>query len=226
VASDRVFGIAPEAALVIRQQLDVLADQLFCWQGLAWPGAALDWEVRCVSPGNNAEDRTDTYPTQTWHTNLRLTLAGLGIVQACLSLTGHELALSVSAPDSAAILQTQVNALRQRYENHGFVVSRLHIDNQPKDAHRVTAAHATLAPARDATPRLLASHDTAVSLGQALIRTAREHGLYVHDRPELVQLLARIDLDTRLPTPLYQAVAELLIWLHDLANHGQVIRST
>ncbi|AKJ69730.1 flagellar biosynthesis protein [Pandoraea thiooxydans] len=53
-------------------------------------------------------------------------------------------------------------------------------------------------------------------LADTIVRTAREHGLYVHESPELVGLLMQVDLDARIPPQLYQAVAELLAWLYRL----------
>jgi len=78
-----------------------------------------------------------------------------------------------------------------------------------------------MTPARpDDPPRVLMPYET---LADTLRRAARDHGLYVHACPELVQLLAQVDLDVRIPTPLHQAAAELLAWLHGLAvgvSHG------
>ncbi|ANY16008.1 EscU/YscU/HrcU family type III secretion system export apparatus switch protein [Bordetella pseudohinzii] len=53
-------------------------------------------------------------------------------------------------------------------------------------------------------------------LADAIVRTAREHGLYVHESPELVGLLMQVDLDSHIPPQLYTAVAELLAWLYRL----------
>lgn len=54
------------------------------------------------------------------------------------------------------------------------------------------------------------------SLAENIIRTAQDHGLYVHESPELVGLLMQVDLDQHIPPELYQAVAELLAWLYAL----------
>lgn len=51
-------------------------------------------------------------------------------------------------------------------------------------------------------------------LAETLLRTAREHGLYIHESPELVGLLMQVDLDRQIPPQLYQAIAELLAWLY------------
>lgn len=53
-------------------------------------------------------------------------------------------------------------------------------------------------------------------LADTIIRTAQEHGLYVHESPELVSLLMQVDLDSHIPPQLYLAVAELLAWLYKL----------
>lgn len=54
------------------------------------------------------------------------------------------------------------------------------------------------------------------SAAESIVRCAKESGLYVHASPDLVNLLMRVDLDTRIPPALYVAVAEVLTWLHQL----------
>lgn len=51
---------------------------------------------------------------------------------------------------------------------------------------------------------------------EAIIRCAREHGLYVHAAPDLVKLLMHVDLDARIPHQLYIAIGEILAWLYQL----------
>ena len=53
-------------------------------------------------------------------------------------------------------------------------------------------------------------------LAETIIARAKEAGVYVHESPELVQLLMAVDLDLEIPPALYQAVAELLAWLYRL----------
>jgi flagellar biosynthesis protein len=53
-------------------------------------------------------------------------------------------------------------------------------------------------------------------VAESIVRRAREHGLYVHESPELVSLLLNVDLDEQIPPQLYVAVAELLAWLYRL----------
>ncbi len=66
----------------------------------------------------------------------------------------------------------------------------------------------------DAAPRVVAKGQGLVA--QTIIERAREAGVYVHESPELVSLLMQVDLDQRIPSQLYVAVAELLAWLYRL----------
>lgn len=50
-------------------------------------------------------------------------------------------------------------------------------------------------------------------VAEAIVARAKEAGVYVHESPQLVQLLMAVDLDTQIPPALYTAVAELLAWL-------------
>jgi flagellar biosynthesis protein len=71
----------------------------------------------------------------------------------------------------------------------------------------------------DAAPRLVAKGRGLIA--EEIIARAHQHGVYVHESPELVSLLMQIDLDQRIPPQLYIAVAELLAWLYRLES-GQL----
>lgn len=66
----------------------------------------------------------------------------------------------------------------------------------------------------DAAPRVVAKGKGL--LAEQIIARAHEHGVYVHESPELVALLTQIDIDEHIPPQLYLAVAELLAWLYRL----------
>ena len=67
---------------------------------------------------------------------------------------------------------------------------------------------------KDAAPRVVAKGYG--NIADTIIRTAKEHDLYVHESPELVNLLMQVDLDTQIPPQLYVAIAELLAWIYAL----------
>lgn len=65
---------------------------------------------------------------------------------------------------------------------------------------------------RDGAPRVIAKGSGVTA--EAMISVAREHGVYVHQSPDLVNLLMQVNLDSEIPPELYQAVAEILAWLY------------
>lgn len=70
----------------------------------------------------------------------------------------------------------------------------------------------------DVAPRVVAKGRGVIA--EEIISRAREHGVYVHESPELVALLMQVDLDDRIPPQLYVAVAELLAWLYGIERGG------
>lgn len=85
---------------------------------------------------------------------------------------------------------------------------------KPPDNQAMKTAVALAYREADAAPRVIAKGRGLVA--EEIIARAREHGIYVHESPELVALLSQIDLDQRIPPQLYVAIAELLAWLYRL----------
>jgi flagellar biosynthesis protein len=67
---------------------------------------------------------------------------------------------------------------------------------------------------RDAAPRVTAKG--AGLLAQRIIEIAKQNGIYIHDDPDLVAVLSRLDVETQIPEPLYRAVAEVLAFVYRL----------
>ncbi len=129
-----VPGIDPQAQLLVRQQLEVLANQAFVWQGEAWPGADMQWEVR-RRPQDDEEDRD--FQEDHWSTRLNLHLPTLGDVQARLSLSGDQLVMRLTAPQSAERLGQAIEPLRARLLAQGLQASQLSVqarDDSPDDS--------------------------------------------------------------------------------------------
>jgi flagellar biosynthesis protein len=57
-------------------------------------------------------------------------------------------------------------------------------------------------------------------IAEEIIARAREHGIFVHESPELVALLSQVNLDGQIPSQLYVAVAELLAWIYQVERGG------
>lgn len=83
-----------------------------------------------------------------------------------------------------------------------------------KQSDQRTQAVALTYQASDGAPRLVAKGRGL--LAEEIIERAKAAGVFVHESPDLVNLLMQVDLDERIPPQLYVAVAELLAWLYRL----------
>jgi len=66
----------------------------------------------------------------------------------------------------------------------------------------------------DFAPKVLAKGGGLIA--EHIIEIAQENGVFVHESKELVAMLMQVDLDDHIPAELYQAIAEILAWLHRL----------
>jgi|SRR5690606_19573031 len=120
-ASAAPAGVHPDAAPLVRQQLDILANQALLWHGVAWPGTPLEWEVRRQAP----EGADPSVPH--WATRLKLDLPRLGLVEARLTLAGDQLVMQLVAPRSAALIGDETQLLRESLQRAGLTLSRLSV---------------------------------------------------------------------------------------------------
>ena len=93
------------------------------------------------------------------------------------------------------------------------------MSNQPSD--RTREAIALAYRQTDSAPRVVARGKGLIA--EQIIARAKEHGVYVHESPELVALLSQVNIDEHIPPQLYMAVAELLAWLYGLENRGNTL---
>ncbi len=112
-ASQSLAGIHPDAAALVRQQLEALANQAFAWQGQAWHDAPMHWQIQRREPEVNEA-------IASWATTLRLQLPRLGEVEARLNLVDNRLVLQLAAPASAPLLQAHLDVLRERLQSQGI----------------------------------------------------------------------------------------------------------
>ncbi|OWT79984.1 MULTISPECIES: flagellar hook-length control protein FliK [unclassified Achromobacter] len=117
-------GIHPDAALLVRQQLEVFANQTLAWEGTAWQGAPMWWEIRREQddtiPGSNPVEAG-----QSWATRLVLNLPRLGTVEVRMNLAGNQLVMNIVAPQSDTEISQAGIALRQRMHAAGLTLSDL-----------------------------------------------------------------------------------------------------
>lgn len=66
--------------------------------------------------------------------------------------------------------------------------------------------------AKDGAPKVVAKG--AGHLAERILEVAREHGIVIHEDPDLLQTLAALDVDMEIPEALYRAVAEVLAFVY------------
>ncbi len=117
-------GIHPETHLLVRQQLETLANQSLAWRGEAWPDAPMEWQIE-HPPGSHGStiDEPDTH----WSTQITIELPRLGNVQARLSLNDSEIVMRIVAPQSADLLRQDTATLREGFSGAGLILSGVSI---------------------------------------------------------------------------------------------------
>jgi flagellar biosynthesis protein len=76
-------------------------------------------------------------------------------------------------------------------------------------------------PKSDDAPRVIARGTGKVAA--KIIELAREHNIYTHNDPDLLEVLSQLDLNDEIPPDLYIVVAELLAFVYSL-NGGKKVR--
>ncbi len=120
-----VPGLDPQTHQLVRQQLEILANQTFAWRGEAWPNAPMEWEIHRREPSK--EDTDLSVETDHWATRINIHLPMLGSVQARLTLAGQQLVMHLIAPESSALLSEHTETLRGRYSALGMQLSQLSV---------------------------------------------------------------------------------------------------
>ncbi len=69
-------------------------------------------------------------------------------------------------------------------------------------------------PEADAAPKITAKGSGLVA--DKIIALAREHGIPIKDDPDLVEVLAKLDINEEVPPSVYVIVAELLAFVYGM----------
>lgn len=108
---------------IIQQQLEAFASQNYSWQGVAWPGQQMEWEITEEADHGQSQGDEDAYR---WQTNLKLRLPALGDLAATIRLRGAnkiDVQLSASSPDAEIQLSLGGPALNQQMEDAGLYLA-------------------------------------------------------------------------------------------------------
>lgn len=118
------------AAQMINQQLHTHEQGRVQWQGEAWPGQAMQWDIRRQQrEGGKQEGGEDAAPEQVWRSGVRFRFALLGEVSASVTLIGGQVHIQVQTgnDDTADTLRAHASRLEQAMEAAGAPLSSLQI---------------------------------------------------------------------------------------------------
>lgn len=123
-------------SLLIRQQLEVLANQQFQWRGEAWQNVPLEWLIQRKQQHEGSANHKRTVNSQQWDSQLRMQLPLLGNIDIQLSLVDTQLSLRIVAPDGHDSLTPHLPALKDRLCALGFSVHTLQMHESATSAER------------------------------------------------------------------------------------------
>ncbi|MBP1208033.1 hypothetical protein JOD97_006120 [Duganella sp. 1411] len=118
------------AAQMINQQLHTHEQGRVQWQGEAWPGQAMQWEVRREQREGRKQDgggAGDDTPEQIWRSGVRFRFPLLGEVSASVTLVGGQVHIQVQAGSDGAAdtLRAHAGGLERAMEAAGAPLSSL-----------------------------------------------------------------------------------------------------
>lgn len=125
-------GLDPQTHQLVRQQLEVLANQTFAWRGEAWPEAPIEWEISRREPSREETDLP--LEVDHWATRINIQLPVLGNVQARLTLAGQQVVMQLIAPESSTLLSQHTEALRNRFSAMGMQLSQFSVARDAREA--------------------------------------------------------------------------------------------
>ncbi|MFA9219040.1 MAG: flagellar hook-length control protein FliK, partial [Sphingomonadaceae bacterium] len=101
------------------------------WQGQAWPGQPMQWEVRREPPAQHAQGQDDAEPDPqpVWRSGVRFRFALLGEVAATVTLVGEQvhIQMQTGSDASATTLRAYAGQLEQAMAAAGVALTALTI---------------------------------------------------------------------------------------------------
>ena len=70
------------------------------------------------------------------------------------------------------------------------------------------------APESDRAPKVTAKGQGKIA--EKIIEIAKENDIYIHEDPDMIEVLSKLDINEEIPQDLYVVVAELLAFVYSL----------
>ena len=88
-----------------------------------------------------------------------------------------------------------------------------------KKVKRKAAVSLKYSPAKDRAPKVTAKGWGVVA--EKILEVARKHNIPIKEDPDLIQILAKLDIDKEIPPSLYKVVAEILAFVYSVNKKYQ-----
>jgi len=85
-----------------------------------------------------------------------------------------------------------------------------------KKSNKNSAVSLKYKPEADSSPIVTAKGKGKIA--EKIIKIAKEHNIYIHEDPDLIEVLSQLDINDEIPPALYPVVAELLAFVYSLNN--------
>lgn len=126
-------GLSPELGQLVQKQLEVHEQKVLVFQGQAWPGQAVDWEIQREEVAEREADGELELPV--WQTRLNLDLPALGGVGARLRMVGKQVQVVFDADDvqTAQLIEQYRSRLGSALEGAGLALASLLVKHEADD---------------------------------------------------------------------------------------------
>jgi len=123
------------SAQLINLQLHTHEQARVQWQGEAWPGQQMQWDVTKDAPEGGAQGSGDEEEAATWRSGVRFQFPLLGDISAQVVLHGGKVQIQMQAgsADSAETLRRHAAQLEASLDAAGWPLSALNIATKPVD---------------------------------------------------------------------------------------------
>jgi flagellar biosynthesis protein len=66
----------------------------------------------------------------------------------------------------------------------------------------------------DQAPKVIAKGSGFIA--DQILALAEQHDIHIHEDPDMVEILSKLELDTEIPESLFKAVAEVLAFIYEM----------
>ncbi|MEQ6291601.1 flagellar hook-length control protein FliK [Vogesella sp. GCM10023246] len=119
-----------EMGQLVQRQLETLEQRQFVYNGLAWPGQQVQWQIQAEDTPEREAGGADAM--RAWHTQLNLQLPALGGVAARLRMVGNQVQLvfATDSDEAGGLIESHRLQLAGAMEAAGLALASLQVKHE------------------------------------------------------------------------------------------------